>query len=109
MKILEMIKGKIVSWLSKKEDVNVPVIEQNTNQTTADLEAEIKKLNSRISFMTQKIEEMTQKQEQILCNVEQVLFHSSGSFATEEEPNKIETTIENGKNVVQMKGWYRLN
>ena len=111
MNILEKIKNKIVVWLGVKKDVVVDVavpLEQNT-QTADELKAEINKLNSRISFMTEKMEKLYQQQEQMLVMSEQILYYSSGSFEDTSTSTSQETKIENGKNVVQMKGLYRLN
>lgn len=112
MKILDILK----SLFSKKDIMdktgnNEVVTQPNTVDNNTDLQAEIKKLNSRISFMAEKMEKMTLQQDQMLCHIEQVLFHASGSFATEEgNINKNpETKIENGKNVVQIRGFRHLN
>ena len=107
MKILDIFKN----WFSKKnETVEVKVDnvvetqQQNTNTVNdQDLQAEIKKLNSRISFMTEKVEKMTKQQEEMLCQMEQVLFHTSGSFVPEE------IKINNIKNMVNIGDFSQLN
>lgn len=113
MKILDIVKN----WFNKKDVVEIKtddsvVAQQNTNTVdNTDLQAEIKRLNSRISFITEKMEKMTQQNEQMLCQMEQVLFHTSGSFHAEENDiNKnIETKIKNDKNVVNIRYLSHLN
>lgn len=114
MKILDIFKN----WFSKKNEVELKVSnevvpqQQNTNTVNeTDLQIEIKRLNSRISFMTEKVEKMTKQQEEMLCQMEQVLFHTSGSFVPEEINIRQdhEIKINNIKNMVNIGDYSQLN